>query len=245
MNDNFSKNRKFGGAYIYVIMIMMMVFLLTTAALSMTATSRLTSSRYISFAGLYNLAVAGNERAMILLMQELNDNRDEILEAVRLRLLSEVLINEHLTYHDGHLELRGPFALIFSDEKNKVIDSFLNLRLREQSYFDHLMAPFTEHYFSYRLALSTGVYYVHTGLEAHQGGYRVRSRAAKEVNGRRSADVVVYGNIEWPSAHAIVIPTYYEFMAGNPGDINVIDFVLQVEDSAFTPRLRGVQRVGN
>ena len=60
------KARK-GNAYIMVMVASMALLLLVSTALLITAGSRQMTARYPDFFGLYDLAVAGNERAVFLL----------------------------------------------------------------------------------------------------------------------------------------------------------------------------------
>jgi len=57
------RNRR-GNAYLFVIIAVLMMTLLAGVALALTASSRRASMDYIEFAGLYDLAVAGNEQAL-------------------------------------------------------------------------------------------------------------------------------------------------------------------------------------
>ena len=59
-----------GSAYVMILIVMLTLFLLLTAALGVTAVGRRVSGQYMRFAGLYNLALAGNERALFLLEAE-------------------------------------------------------------------------------------------------------------------------------------------------------------------------------
>jgi len=58
-----------GNAYILVMMAAMAMLLLVSATLLVTANSRQATARYTHFAGLYDLAVAGNQQALVLLQQ--------------------------------------------------------------------------------------------------------------------------------------------------------------------------------
>ena len=93
-----------GNAYVFVLIIMMSVFLLSTAALGITASSRRISGQYIRFAGLYDLALSGAERAKMILQQGLDAQNKENKEDVTLAdFLSENLQVRHrhhrLNYH--------------------------------------------------------------------------------------------------------------------------------------------------
>jgi len=56
-----------GNAYLFVVVAVLVITLLAGAALAVTASSRRASMYYIEFAGLYELAVAGNEQALFAL----------------------------------------------------------------------------------------------------------------------------------------------------------------------------------
>ena len=60
------RNRR-GSAYLFVVVAVLMVTMLAAAALAVTIAGRRVSARYVEFAGLYDLAVAGNEQALFSL----------------------------------------------------------------------------------------------------------------------------------------------------------------------------------
>ena len=66
-------------AYIMVLMFSISIFLLISISLTVTARSRQVTQRYQYFTSLYDLAVAGNEKALSLLNRTINENRAEIL----------------------------------------------------------------------------------------------------------------------------------------------------------------------
>jgi len=69
---NFSPiNNQRGNAYIFVLVAVLMMTMLAGVALVVTARARQVSSYYIEFAGLYDLAVAGNEQALFSLQAAL------------------------------------------------------------------------------------------------------------------------------------------------------------------------------
>ena len=67
------KSRK-GNAYIIVIIAAMVMLFLVSVVFSITANSRRATARYAHFTGLYDLAVAGNQQALVLLQQGGLDN---------------------------------------------------------------------------------------------------------------------------------------------------------------------------
>ena len=217
-----------------VLMAMMTVFLLVSTALIITASSARVSGYYIRFAGLYDLAVAGNEQAKLLLWQALEQNSHDILYNIRQQLDMED-IEGHLTYRDGEYWLGGPFMRLFRDEKAGVISEFLEDSLARGFMRDHIWRNVPVHYFSYSLTLDTGTYEVRTALEPlGGGGFRVRSRANKN----QGTDTLVYGIIEWLDFEALVILL-------TDDDFEILDFELKIDPLALKPRLSGVQLIAN
>ena len=206
-----------GNAYIFVMMIMLTLFLLITSVLGLTASGRRISGHYVRFAGLYNLALAGNERAMLLLRDEVAYHTHAMSEEVRQKL-HEGNIEEHLIYYNGEFLLEDRFIQLFREEKNRLAADFfannLNRGFFECAFGNRLLL----YYFSYNLTISTGTYHVRTAFEPYGSGYRVRTRANKAYDNRLMTDNLVYGVIEWPVfAHqARVVPTLYTWRDGPP-----------------------------
>ena len=206
-----------GSAYIFVLMIMLTLFLLITSVLALTASSRRISSHYIQFAGLYNLALAGNERALLLLRDEVSHHAQAMAEEVRLRL-HDGSIEDHLVFYNNEFVLRGHFIQLFREEKNRLVADFFADNLRRGFFHDAFGHRLLLYYFSYDLTISTGTYHVRTAFEPIGSGYRVRTRANKTQNGGPGVDTLVYGIIEWPAIihQARVIPTLYTWRDGPP-----------------------------
>jgi len=202
------KGSKAGNAYIFVLMVMMTMFLLITTVIGVTTSSRRTSGRYIQFTGLYDLALAGNERALLLLEQHVADHAYIIAEQVAQRL-KEDNIENHLIYRDGNFLLRGFFLQLFKEEKNKTITDFLN---------DAFERSHEGHSFSYALRVTTGTYEVRTSIEPNFRGYFVRSTARKIVDTRPGTATTVHGQIEWPAftGQIEILPTRYTWRDGPP-----------------------------
>ncbi|MCL2378778.1 MAG: hypothetical protein FWC77_06605 [Defluviitaleaceae bacterium] len=92
-----------GSAYITVFAATMIILMLATVVLSVTAVSRRITARYSDYIGLYDLAVAGNEQAFFLLRQAFNARNDDITSRAWQRLKDE----EHISfiYHVAGLRL--------------------------------------------------------------------------------------------------------------------------------------------
>ena len=73
------RNCNSGHAYIMVLMVSMLIFLLLSVTLTVTARSRQITMQYQYFGSLYDLAVAGSEKALFILNQAIDQNRYEIL----------------------------------------------------------------------------------------------------------------------------------------------------------------------
>jgi len=154
----------------FVVTMMLTLFLVAIAVLGTTASGRQTSSRYIYFAGLYDLALAANQRAFYLL-----DKEEQIIS-----YLQEKYFDEYLMYIEEDF---------IRDVKREYLADFLQQNFGTRGeYF----------YFSYRLAVSSGTYYVRTYILQRPAAFELRSEASKEVNGHAEIPVRVYARIEWP-----------------------------------------------
>jgi len=80
-------NRK-GQAYFVVLIATMAMFVSISVVLIVTANSRSTTGRYSDFVGRYDLAIAGNEQALFLIMQGFENNRDAIINQAYMQILA-------------------------------------------------------------------------------------------------------------------------------------------------------------
>ena len=181
-----ANNFKAGSAYMFVMITMLNLFLLITVVISVTASSRRISGYYIQFAGLYDLALAGNERVLFLLREEIDYHREEINDRARYRMYQKD-IESHLVYQDGVFLLEGSFSEILREEKREVVGTFL------ESNFGRSQGMY---YFSYRMGVRTGTYEVMTYICS--GGYSVRTVVNKAIDGSRGTPTRVGGQIIWP-----------------------------------------------
>ena len=182
----------------FVVTVMLTLFLVVIAVLGTTASGRQTSSRYIAFAGLYDLALAANERALILLNQE-----EQIIARLQAKVYEEPLVEE---------------STIRAVKQAQIAEFLsLNFGMRAGYYF-----------FSYRLTVSSGVYYVRTYISQRPGALELRSVAHKEVKGAAGTPVRVYARIEWPNITDVKI------------DENGLNFTDELR-----PQMLRVRRVAN
>jgi len=213
-----------GSTYIFVLMVMLTLFLMITAVIGVTAAGRRISGHYVQFAGLYDLALAGNERAFFLLRQEVERHNQTINERVKQRIYEDG-IESHLLYRDGRFLLGDYFLRLFREEKNAVLTDFLVSNFSQGIFRDARGRTYTGRYFSYSLNVGTGTYDVRTYLfEPRLSGYRVRSTARKFIGDQPGTTTAVYGRIDWPVLihQTEVIPVTYTwrytplawFMAG-------------------------------
>jgi len=111
------KSRK-GSAYISILAATMLIIMLAAVILSITAVSRRLTAHYSDYIGLYDLAVAGNEQALFLLIQSLDANRNDI----SYRAWQQLKTDEYIAFipTDGGLKLdtylRGEFGRIFIEK---------------------------------------------------------------------------------------------------------------------------------
>ena len=114
-----------GGAYIMVITAIMLILLLVTVALGVTTASRRITARYAYTVGLYDLAVSGNEQALIFLRQRFDDY---YRESVNSRAWEQIVHG-------------GPVGFVLSDEGLR-LDENTAARFKQffvadaMSYFD-------------------------------------------------------------------------------------------------------------
>ena len=181
-NKGLAKNKNTSGsAYLFVVMATMAGFMMVTIALSVTAVSRQISGYYIRFAGLYDLALAGSERAKILLMDEVSYHTEFMAEEVRQRLINEIGnrtghtghtghteytgIEDHLIYYNGQFLLDHIFMEMYREEKDQIIASFMqkNFGTLPRRLIPTPARPI-RHYFSYSLGVTTGRYEVRTEI---------------------------------------------------------------------------------
>jgi len=113
-----------GGAYIFVLMIMLITFLVVGTILGITATSRIISSRYMEFTGFHNLATAANEQVLLLFQQEISQNSENIIENIQ-QMLENDGLEQHLVFYDGSFYLSDSSMQFFRDAANAVIVEFL------------------------------------------------------------------------------------------------------------------------
>ena len=207
-----------GSTYIFVLMVMLTLFLLIIAVMGVTASGRRISGYYVQFAGLYDLALAGNERALFILCQEVRYHSQIIIERAHHRLYEDGIEN-HLIYRDGEFLLGDHFLRLFREEKNEVLVDFLADNFSTGLFRDALGQSHTGRYFSYSLGVGTGVYDVRTYLfEPRLNSYRVRSTANKFIGGQPGIITAVYGRIEWPAFthQTVVIPVAYAWRSTAP-----------------------------
>jgi len=90
-NDKNAPKSQKGGAYIMVLAATMMILVLVSIALTVTAVSRRVTARYAYYIGLTDLAVAGNEQALFLLRQAAMPGKNTAHERAFMRLIYDPL----------------------------------------------------------------------------------------------------------------------------------------------------------
>ena len=225
-----------GSAYIFVLMAALILFLLIGVAINVTTQSRNISARYIQFAGLYDLALAGNERILFLLKQTVSVEEIVLAAKNRIHDIDIEELENYLTYIDGEFFISGKFMRLLREEKNNAVSNLL----QDTDFFRRSQRRY---YFSYSLTLDTGTYEVRTYVWRSIHNLRVRSTARKITGEIQTAPTIVYGDIEWASlvTHSTrFVPIVEE---GEDGVQEVVGFYLEVGClEEFVPRLSGVQR---
>jgi len=109
--------RQSGSAHIMVIMVATIVLLLVSALLLVSISGRRATERYINFASLYDLAIAGNEQALFMLQQGVDANRNQITASTIALLLENAELN--LTYSNRQFSFTNNiFWTLFTQEAN-------------------------------------------------------------------------------------------------------------------------------
>ena len=98
------KSRR-GGAYITVLTTTMVLLMITVVVLTITAVSRRVSAHYFYHAGLFDLAVAGNEQAFFLLRSHARAQNEAVSSLAWQQLMLMDGITVGFVYMDGHLHL--------------------------------------------------------------------------------------------------------------------------------------------
>ena len=99
------KSRR-GGAYIMVLTVTMLLFTLVSVVLSVTTVSRRVTSYYHDHIGLYDLAIAGNEQALLLLRQYFDSSRRAaVSEQAWAQIKSEAHAGIGFVVENGRLRL--------------------------------------------------------------------------------------------------------------------------------------------
>ena len=101
-----------GSAYLMVLSITMLVIMMVSITMSVTMISRRVSVLYSDNVGLYDLAVSGNEQALLLLHQHIATQQQTISEYAWARIFNEALLGGFI----GFIEQDG--ALRFDDFTN-------------------------------------------------------------------------------------------------------------------------------
>ena len=106
-----------GGAYVMVLTATMLLLVMVAFILSLTAISRRATARYAYNIGLFDLAVAGNEQALFLLRQSLNNEMESLRREALIQTLYAMPTGMYIA--DGAFRLApaasGLFREIFID----------------------------------------------------------------------------------------------------------------------------------
>jgi len=186
-----SKSRR-GSAYISVLATTMLIIVLAAIALSVTTVSRRITARYSDYIGLYDLAVAGNEQALLLLLQALDARRADIsrrawLEVKTWDYVSFVHLNNGLSLGASS---RDEFRRIFIEK------AMADLRASMGSMF-------SRYFFKYQLTWGLDAT---IGIDGHtvSDSYRAVTTLCAAAN-RFHLDTVIHRYIDGePGIQAIV-----------------------------------------
>jgi len=185
-----------GNAYIMVMIAAMAIMMLIAVALTITTSARRTTARYIYHAGLYDLAVAGNEQALFLLQQGIVASRTQFNDAIRARLLDDIEAN--LVYYNRRFYIANDtLSQIFIEEATP--HALQNLR-RYFSIFglEYRRIWNMEVNFTIGDDIFTDRYHGTTNVSPMAGDFSVTSSVAKYIEVARGHPVQVDARIVWP-----------------------------------------------
>jgi len=239
-----------GGAYIMVLTITMLLLMMVAVVLTITTVSRRVTALYTHNAGLYDLAVSGNEQALFLFRRAFDVHSNE----VKLRALARVMAEPDFLgfYISGNTYLltevsNARFSDIFIDEAENVLRNLYGdvlSRVTTQEYRmtwninidvevdGHTISD------SYR-AITTLIYC------RHRGGRRIiRTNIRNYIDDISSFPTVVEASFNWRStghreivldAHTIDTLLFYGAVFPSPpvyGMIIILDeFALTMVES--------------
>lgn len=223
-----TSNQK-GGAYIFVLIVTLLLFLLISVTLAVTSYGRRVTAHYQNYTGLYDLAVAGNERALFLLRTELERQRDALDARVRAKIAGNGLMT-HLVYRNRQFHLAYPedgyYAKLYKEYAHEAMDTYVAgtftydagrycLEYTVTANFSENTNTETETDAENEGASAgeadiTDQYAVATELIKQSGGYIVQTTVTKSIDGTESYPTVVEAEITWPEElhEEILIPSY-------------------------------------
>ena len=203
--------RSRGGAYVFILVVAALLFMIASSAIAITAPGRLVSARYPAYSNLYGLAVSMNERAFFILRETIESNGSEFDEKARAKILDEK-IKERLVFEGGEFKLAHPSSRCYVLEYISLCYESFEETLRGEFIFSGGSyaaeweiavslagdSPIAEHYSG------------NTKLTRRAGGYDASTEARKELNGTTGSPVFVEASIKWPagSHEEVLVPSY-------------------------------------
>jgi len=194
------KNHR-GNAYITVLISTMLIIMLATIALSVTAVSRRLTARYSDYIGLYDLAVAGNEQALFLLLQTLNTERESITNHAWQQLQTWEQLT--LTYQDGNLHLDPPsqneFRRIFIQEAMTTIRAGMGINFSRHLFMYQLIWGLDATINTYDRNILDS-YRAVTTICAAATHFHLDTVIHRQIETEPSINTIVEATINWTSA---------------------------------------------
>jgi len=223
-----TKSRQ-GGAYITVLTATMLILLLATVTLSVTAVSRRLTALYQDYIGLYDLAIAGNEQALFLLLQAFDARANDIHNRAWQRTQDEIYLS--FEYYNGNLHLdavtRAQFQQIF------ITEAMHDLR-------PAMASMFSRHFFMYQRTWGLDAiidtaerrindsYRAVTTICAACTHFHLDTVVHRYVNNEPGAQAIVESTINW------TISGHREVILNNNGVISILfldEFTLAMVES--------------
>ena len=186
-----------------VITAVMLILMMVTVALGVTAASRRMTARYAYTIGLYDLAVSGNEQALFLLRQQCNNQYSNVHNQAWELLINGSPIEFVLTDEGLHLneEAAGRFEQFFVTEampgiRDYIISTYTRVRRNLLDYYRFtwdfeigLDTPLHENTLTSFYSVFTDLrpannrIYTHTRVERHYSErYRPRADVRATIN---------------------------------------------------------------
>lgn len=217
----FLHNHK-GSAYAYIFIVTMLLSTVIAVTLAVTAASRRVTAQYPYYAGLYDLAVAGNEQALRVLRTEIESQRSAIQARVY-EQIAQTDMRSHLVYQNKTFYMAFPknkyYAALYSRYANETAVQYLADTCTRTGVQYKTTSSVTVSLYepdvqampgSPKTPFVTEVYQLTTLYTPHSGGFTVSTSVSKSTDGQDSFPCTVEAELIWPDLphEEIFVPAY-------------------------------------